>query len=125
MASELSLSATAVYSKGSKRVTFGGTSSVTVAGDEYIQASHVTPLSGATAVAIDKGNVTTLGLFIGRNNGTVVINLYESTAGATLLQTIPVGATVMFFFGSGVTAPAIRSADAATTAELEYLLVEA
>lgn len=125
MANELSLSATAVYAKGSKRVTFGGTSSVTVAGDEYIQMSQVAVVSGSTAEALDKGKITTLGMFIGRNNGTVVINLYESTSAATLLQTIPVGATVMFFFGSGVTAPAIRSADAATTAELEYLLVEA
>lgn len=126
MANELLTACSVTYSKNSKRVQFGGSAYVNVAGDEYSQNSQVAAVSGGgSPVAMDKGNITTLGLCIARNNGTVTINIYESTSAATLLMTVPAGATVMFYFGSGVTAPAIRSADASTTAELEYLLVEA
>lgn len=98
-----------------------------VAGTDYIQATQIASdtTTSPNGVALDKGNITTLGWCIARNNdAATAINILTAVSG-TVIISVPPGATVLFCFGSGVTAPAIRAASSSLTAILEYLLVEA
>jgi hypothetical protein len=126
MANELTIASSALFVKGLKRVSFNkGSSQVDVSGTDYFYGTQIAAISGGGGAALDKGNVTALGLFIGKNNdATTAINILAATGG-TVIISIPPLAVVSFFFGSGVTAPFVISSSASLTAELEYLIVEA
>jgi hypothetical protein len=125
MSNELLVEIQAVFTEGLNRESFGGTFYADVTGTNFIKGTQTAVISGSTAEALDKGNIGTLGWFFGKNNSaTITINIY-SAVGGTLITAIPPDGIVAFPFGSGITAPAIRSASASTTAELKYLLVEA
>lgn len=128
MANEITGAVYAKFVKGSKNEKFDfGTFTKDVTGTDYIKATQVAndTTTSPNGVALDKGNIGTLGLFVARNNdATTSINILTATSG-TVIATLAPGEGCMFTFGSGVTAPAIRSSSSSLTAELEYLLIEA
>ncbi len=121
MANELLLSVTALFSKGAKKASFNkGSFQNDVAGGDYILNTQAV---GSSEEALIKGDITTPGWFIGRNNdSTDSIHIRAATGGANMV-TIPPLSTVMFKFVSTATAPFVISS--ANTPELEYLLIEA
>jgi hypothetical protein len=128
MADEIRAATYAKFVKGSKNVKWDfGTFEKDVSGTDYQRGTQIAndTTTSPNGVALDKGNVGTLGLFVARNNDvTTSINILTAVSG-TVIVTLAPQEQCMFTFGSGVTAPAIRSSSSTLTAELEYLLIEA
>lgn len=123
MANELTLSSTLAFAKDSRRASVNhGSFNDTVAGTDYIQATQVVT---TTQAALEKGNITTPGWFIGRNLSSTageIIHIRPATGGTNMVEIGP-GLEVQFKFSSTATAPFVISATGSP--ELEFTLIEA
>lgn len=121
MASEITLSVAASFAKSGESFNtddldlLGQT--LDVSGSYYIRR---TVLTSTSAAALDIGSITTCGLFIGINRGSVAVHIRAGSGGTNVI-TFPAGKGYACYLATNTP----YAVSASSTAKFEYILLEA